>query len=301
MVKDRINLLSGHPSTGYPVVAAIKTVAMLFVIILAVQGVFHSPYYFCGLYGYFVVGTNPQELTEEASLQELQQKEQTYRIFAVFNSLAFVLPVMGTMAAGLISALLGLAWSDEELAKKRGSESHEQRTTGSKGTKSQQRGNGCLDHREAEEAAKKGGSESHRQSAAGSKGTRLQPKENGCLIPREAGDRKTRTQEDEESARKRRTEASPLLGGSESTPYLWQFTEADYHTWKNFGPSDNVVLEAFSSDVNNVEVEIELEDTRIRQSGTLSGKISVNFQTMSMSLILRSVFDPSMLNPRTEQ
>ena len=55
MVKDRINLLSGHPSTGYPVVAAIKTVAMLFVIILAVQGVFHSPYYFCGLYGYFVV------------------------------------------------------------------------------------------------------------------------------------------------------------------------------------------------------------------------------------------------------
>lgn len=87
MVKDRINLLSGHPSTGYPVVAVIKTVAMLFVIILAVQGVFHSPYYFCGLYGYFVVGTNPQELTEEASLQELPQKERTCRIFAVFNSL----------------------------------------------------------------------------------------------------------------------------------------------------------------------------------------------------------------------
>lgn len=87
MVKDRINLLSGHPSTGYPVVAAIKTVAMLFVIILAVQGVFHAPYYFCGLYGYFVVETNPQELTEEASLQELPQKERTRRIFVVFNSL----------------------------------------------------------------------------------------------------------------------------------------------------------------------------------------------------------------------
>lgn len=121
----------------------------------------------------------------------------------------------------------------------------------------------------------------------------MQPKENGCLIHREAGDRKTRTQEDEERARKRRTEASPLLGGSESTPYLWQFTEADYHTWKNFGPSDNVVLEVFSYDVNNVEIEIELEDTRIRQSGTLSGKMSVNFQTMSMSLI--SSFDQFLI------
>lgn len=87
MINDRINLLSGRSSTGYALVTAIKTVAILFVIILAVQGVFHLPYYFCGLCGYFVVGTNPQEFTEETSLQELPQKEQTYRIFAVLNSL----------------------------------------------------------------------------------------------------------------------------------------------------------------------------------------------------------------------
>ena len=55
MINDRINLLSGRSSTGYALVTAIKTVAILFVIILAVQGVFHLPYYFCGLCGYFVV------------------------------------------------------------------------------------------------------------------------------------------------------------------------------------------------------------------------------------------------------
>ena len=35
------------------------------------------------------------------------------------------------------------------------------------------------------------------------------------------------------------TAASSLLGDSESTPYLWQFKEADSSTWKNFGRSDN--------------------------------------------------------------
>ena len=55
MINDRINLLSGRSSTGYALVTAIKTVAILFVIILAVQGVFHLPYYFCGLCGYFIV------------------------------------------------------------------------------------------------------------------------------------------------------------------------------------------------------------------------------------------------------
>ena len=54
MINDRINLLSGRSSAGYALVTAIKTVAILFVIILAVQGVFHLPYYFCGLCGYFV-------------------------------------------------------------------------------------------------------------------------------------------------------------------------------------------------------------------------------------------------------
>lgn len=55
MINDRINLLSGRSSTGYALVTVIKTVAILFVIILAVQGVFHLPYYFCGLCGYFIV------------------------------------------------------------------------------------------------------------------------------------------------------------------------------------------------------------------------------------------------------
>ena len=55
MINDRMKLLSGHSSAGYAVVTAIKTVAILFVIILAIQGVFHLPYYFCGLCGYFVV------------------------------------------------------------------------------------------------------------------------------------------------------------------------------------------------------------------------------------------------------
>lgn len=160
----------------------------------------------------------------------------------------FALATMAaTVAVGLISVVLKAAWGDDE-------------------------------------PAKKGGSESHRQSAAGSGGTRSQQRENGSLNRREEGIRKTRTQEDEERARKRRGEALSLLGDSKSTPYLWQFKEADSHAWKNFGPSDNVVLEELYCNVNNVEVEIELEDTTIRHSRKLSGKMSANFHTMSMSL-----------------
>ncbi|XP_027041657.1 uncharacterized protein LOC113669778 isoform X2 [Pocillopora damicornis] len=159
----------------------------------------------------------------------------------------FALATMAaTVAVGLISVVLKAAWGDEE-------------------------------------PAKKGGSESHKQSAAGSGGTRSQQRENGSLNRREEGVRKTRTREDEERARKRRGESLSLLGDSKSTPYLWQFKEADSHAWKNFGPSDNVVLEELYCNVNNVEVEIELEDTT-RHSRKLSGKMSANFHTMSMSL-----------------
>ncbi|RMX47700.1 hypothetical protein pdam_00023752, partial [Pocillopora damicornis] len=176
----------------------------------------------------------------------------------------FALATMAaTVAVGLISVVLKAAWGDEEPAKKGGSESHKQSAAGSGGTRSQQRENGSLNRRE--------------EGSVSQLSTEIQALECGSV-------RKTRTREDEERARKRRGESLSLLGDSKSTPYLWQFKEADSHAWKNFGPSDNVVLEELYCNVNNVEVEIELEDTTIRHSRKLSGKMSANFHTMSMSL-----------------
>nr|XP_058973419.1 protein mono-ADP-ribosyltransferase PARP11-like [Pocillopora verrucosa] len=161
------------------------------------------------------------------------------------------------------------------------------REAGSGGTSLRQSENGNPNHREEGSGGtsllqRLNGNVNHRE--AGSGGTSLRQRENGRLNNREEGVSKTRTREDEKRAREREGETSSLPGDSESTPYLWQFKEADSYPWKNFGPSDNFVLEELYCDVNNVEVEIELEDTTIRHSRKLSRKLSANFHTISMSL-----------------
>lgn len=55
IIYDRIDRLRGHFSTDYAAVATIKTVAILFMIILAVQGVFQLLFYFCMFCGYFAL------------------------------------------------------------------------------------------------------------------------------------------------------------------------------------------------------------------------------------------------------
>ncbi|XP_022810083.1 TCDD-inducible poly [ADP-ribose] polymerase-like isoform X2 [Stylophora pistillata] len=136
--------------------------------------------------------------------------------------------------------------------------------------------------------AKKEGIESHKRS--------------------DAGGRITSAQEYERRTRERRGEATSLDGASESKRYRWQFKEADSCTWRNFGSSDNVVLENLYCGVENVEVNIKLKDTTIRHFRKRLVKMSANFQTMSMSLIstskqflIRRCSTPSYIKERNNE
>lgn len=168
-------------------------------------------------------------------------------------------------AVGIIGALMKFAWSDDEPAKKGGSERRSD--AGSRGTR----------------------------------GTRSQQGESGCRNRREAGGRKTRIEEVKKRARERRGEATSLVGVSESTRYRWQFKEAD--SWRNFGSSDNVDLEKLYCDVKNVKVEKELKDTTIKHSRQRPVKMSANFHTMKMRLnsnhfFIRRCSTPSYIKER---
>nr|XP_058941168.1 uncharacterized protein LOC131769465 [Pocillopora verrucosa] len=92
------------------------------------------------------------------------QKEQTYRIFAVLNSLVFAFTAVAPLAV-VLTVLLSVAWNDEP-AKTGESESHKRSAAGCRGTSPQQRKNRYRKHEEADEPTKEEGSESHQHSAA---------------------------------------------------------------------------------------------------------------------------------------
>ena len=55
MIHDRMDRLSGNLSADYTAVVTIKTLAILFIIILTVQCVFHTLFFFCLFCGYFAL------------------------------------------------------------------------------------------------------------------------------------------------------------------------------------------------------------------------------------------------------
>ena len=55
MIYDRVDRLSGNLSADYTAVVTIKTLAILFIIILTVQCVFHTLFFFCLFCGYFAL------------------------------------------------------------------------------------------------------------------------------------------------------------------------------------------------------------------------------------------------------
>ncbi|KAL9987960.1 hypothetical protein ACROYT_G002347 [Oculina patagonica] len=94
--------------------------------------------------------------------------------------------------------------------------------------------------------------------------------------------------------------SSPTLPGS--MPYHWQFKEADSYQWSNFGPTDNVAIEKLYCDVENLQVNIVLKDSRpSRGLDASSTTVTVNFEQMSMQLdtsaqfLLRRLSTPSYI------
>ncbi|KAL9987974.1 hypothetical protein ACROYT_G002361 [Oculina patagonica] len=101
-----------------------------------------------------------------------------------------------------------------------------------------------------------------------------------------------------------RSPLTPLNSGSPSMPYRWQFKEADSYQWSNFGPTDNVAIEKLYCDVENLQVNIVLKDTRSSSSRGLnvSTTVTVNFEQMSMhwldtsaQFLLRRLSTPSYI------